>query len=172
MAPAKWPRHGNRSSSSAAASAAPIYGPLDTFLGTGIVGGYMAPYEEQATQAASFVVLLLNGTPPTAIAAMPIKNVPVVDWRAVRHWGIDERLLPADTVVRFRELTAWDRYRREISLGFGILLFQAGLIAALMLEGRSRRRIASALEEAQKQMTLAAAAARLSLFRWDVSAAR
>ena len=117
-----------------AASAAPVYGPLDTFLGTGIVGGYMAPYEEQAKQAASLVVLLLNGTAPTAIAPMSIKNVPVVDWRAVRRWGIDERLLPADTVVRFREPTAWDRYWREISLGFGILLFQAGLIAALLLE--------------------------------------
>jgi C4-dicarboxylate-specific signal transduction histidine kinase len=154
----------------AAASAAPVYGPLDTFLGTGIVGGYMAPYEEQAKQAASLVVLLLNGTAPTAIAPMPIKNVPVVDWRAVRHWGIDERLLPAESVVRFREPTAWDRYWREISLGFGILLFQAGLIAALLLEGRSRRRIASALEDTQKQMNLAAAAARLSMFVWDLSA--
>jgi len=98
----------------AAASAAPVYGPLDTFLGTGIVGGYMAPYEEQAKQAASLVVLLLNGTAPAAIAPMPIKNVPVVDWRAVRHWGIDERLLPAATIVRFREPTAGDRYGREI----------------------------------------------------------
>ena len=33
----------------APASAAPVYGPLDTFLGTGVVGGYMAPYEEQST---------------------------------------------------------------------------------------------------------------------------
>src|SRR5207248_4861137 len=34
-----------------AASAAPVYGPLDTFVGTGIVGGYMAPYESQARDA-------------------------------------------------------------------------------------------------------------------------
>ncbi len=32
----------------AAASKAPIYGPYDTFLGTGVVGGYMSPYEDQA----------------------------------------------------------------------------------------------------------------------------
>ena len=100
-----------------AASAAPVYGPLDTFLGTGIVGGYMTSYEEQAKQAGSLVVLLLNGTAPTAIAPSAIKSAPVVDWRAVQRWGIDERLLPADTVVKFREPTAWDRYWREISLG-------------------------------------------------------
>jgi len=152
-----------------AASAAPVYGPLDTFIGTGIVGGYMAPYEDQAKEAGSLVVSLLNGTAATAIAPMPIRNVPVVDWRAVRRFGIDERLLPADTVVKFREPTAWDRYWREISLGFGVFLFQAGLIAALLLEVRSRRRMAAELEKSQKRVNLAAGAARLSTFMWDVS---
>src|SRR4029453_6921610 len=38
-----------------AASTAPIYGPFDTFLGMGIVGGYMAPYEDQARQAGAVV---------------------------------------------------------------------------------------------------------------------
>ncbi|MET0164504.1 MAG: PAS domain-containing protein, partial [Vicinamibacterales bacterium] len=152
-----------------AASAAPVYGPLDTFLGTGIVGGYMAPYEEQAKQAGSIVVLLLNGTAPSAIAPMPIRNVPVVDARALKRWNIDEWLLPADTSVRFREPAAWERYWREISLGFGILLFQAVMIAALLIERRSRQRMASALDESQKQMNLAAGAARLSMFMWDVS---
>ena len=153
----------------AAASAAPVYGPLDTFLGAGIVGGYMAPYEEQAKEAGSLVVRLLNGTAPTAIARTSIKSVPMVDWRAVRRWGIDERMLPADTVIRFREPSGWDRYWREISLGFLVLALQAGLIAALLIERRSRHRMATALEGSQKQMNLAAAAARLSMFVWDVS---
>ena len=30
------------------ASAAPVYGPFDTFIGTGMVGGYMAPFDDQA----------------------------------------------------------------------------------------------------------------------------
>lgn len=151
------------------ASAAPVYGPLDTFLGTGIVGGYTAPYEDQARQAGEIVVRLLNGTAPTEISASSIANVPVVDWRALRRWDLDERLLPADAVVRFREPTAWDRYWREISLGFAILLFQAGLIAALLVEARSRRRTATALEDSQKRIDLAAGAARLSMFVWDAS---
>ncbi len=151
------------------ASAAPVYGPLDTFIGTGIVGGYMAPYEDQATQAGAIVARLLNGTPPTAIDRTSFVNVPVVDWRALHRWGIDEHLLPATTDVRFREPSAWDSYWREISAGAAILALQAGLIVGLLLERRSRRRMASALEESQKRMNLAARAARLSLWVWDVA---
>ena len=129
----------------------------------------MAPFDDQATQAGALVVRLLNGTPPTAIARSSFVNVPVVDWRALRRWRIDEHLLPANADVRFREPTAWDRYRLQIAIGIAVLVIQAALIAALLLERRSRRRTASALEESQKQMNLAARAARLSMWIWDVA---
>ena len=150
-------------------SAAPIYGPLDTFLGTGIVGGYVTPYEDQAKEVGAIVVRLLNGTPPAAIPSSSVATVPMVDWRAVRRFGIDERLLPSETVVRFREPTAWEKYRWEFSLAMLVVLIQAGLIAALLIQRRSRRQIATALDESQKQMTLAAHAAKLSVWMWDVA---
>ena len=153
----------------AAASSAPVYGPLDTYLGAGIVGGYVAPYEVQTKEAGAIVVSLLNGAKPTEIAPSTIANVPMVDWRQLRRWGIDERLLPPDTVVRFREPTAWDKHRREISIGIAVLILQAALIAALFFERRTRRRTASALEETQEQMNLAARAAGLSLWVWDAA---
>jgi len=151
------------------ASAAPVYGPLDTFLGTGMVGGYMAPYEDQAREAGAILVRLLNGTAPAAISSSSITNVPVVDWRALRRFALDERLLPADAVVRFREPTAWDTYWREISIGIAIVVIQAGLISALLIERRSRHRMATALDDSRKQMNLAARAARLSMWIWEVT---
>jgi len=151
------------------ASAAPAYGPYDTFVGTGFVGGYMAPFDDQGTQAGALVVRLLNGTPPTAIARSSFVNVPVVDWRALRRWKIDENLLPANADVRFREPTVWEKYGLEINIGIAVLVIQAVLIASLLLQRRSRRRMASALEESQKHMNLAARAARLSLWNWDVA---
>jgi ABC-type uncharacterized transport system substrate-binding protein len=153
----------------APASAAPIYGPLDTFLGTGIVGGYMAPYEDQSKEAGAIVVRLLNGTPPASVSPSSVATIPIADWRAIDRFGIDERLLPANTMVRYREPTAWDRYGREISIGFAIFLIQAALIATLLIERRSRVRMATALEESQKRMTLAARAAKLSTWMWDVA---
>jgi C4-dicarboxylate-specific signal transduction histidine kinase len=151
----------------AQASAAPVYGALDTFVGTGIVGGYMTPYEQQAREAGAVVVRLLNGTSPAEIAPASVARVAMIDWRQMRRWHIDERLLPADAHVMFREPTAWDRYWGEISIGVAILILQAVLIAALLLERRSRRRTAHALAESQEQMNMAARAARLSFWVWD-----
>ena len=129
----------------------------------------MSRYEDQAKQAAAIVIGLLNGKAPSAARPAMATRIPIVDWRQVHRWGIDERLLPADTIVRFREPSAWDKYWRGISVGVAVVLLQAALITALLLERRSRRQTAAALEESQKQMTAAASAARLSLWIWDAA---
>ena len=51
-------------------------------------------------------------------------------------------------------------------------LFQAGLIATLLVERRLRRVASAALEESQRSMTLAARAADLSMSVWDVQSDR
>jgi len=153
----------------AQASIAPVYGAFDTQIGAGIVGGYMTRYADQAKEAAAIVVRLLNGTPATEIEPTSVARVPVVDARQLRRWGIDERLLPADTVVMFREPTAWQKYWWEFSLGIALVLLQATLIAALLIERRSRLSTASALAETQRQMNLAASAATLSMWSWDTA---
>jgi signal transduction histidine kinase len=141
-------------------SAAPVYGPFDTFIGAGIVGGYMAPFDDQASQAGALVVRLLNGTSPTSIAQSAFVNVPVVDWRALHRWGIDEQLLPADADVRFREPYVWNRYALPIAIGIAVLLIQASLIASLLIQ-RRRRRVAE--EAVQMHRSEIAHAARLAV---------
>ena len=153
----------------AAASAVPVYGAFDTQMGAGIVGGYMARYEDQAKQAGATVVRLLSGAMPSEVASGLVTRVPMVDWRQLRRWNIDERMLPAGTIVRFREPTAWDKYWREICVGIAVVLFQAALIASLLIERRSRHRTTLALEESQKHMHLAGHAARLSTWIWDTT---
>ncbi len=125
----------------ASASAVPVYGAFDTLLGAGIVGGYMTRYEDQAKEAAGIVVRLLEGTPPGRITTGSVARVPMVDWRQVQRWGVDERMLPAGTHVMFREPTAWDRYGLAISIAVAVLVLEAVLIAALLLQ-RVRRRSA------------------------------
>jgi len=126
----------------APASAAPVYGPLSTFVGTGVVGGHVTPYDEQARQAGALVVALLRGLPTGVAGAGPIERVTMVDWRQIRRWGIDEKLLPPGTIVKFREPSAWDRYRWEIIGAAAIVLFQAALIFGLVFERNARRRAA------------------------------
>ena len=153
----------------AQASAVPVYGSLDTFLDSGIVGGSVTPYEQQAREAAGLVVRLLDGATPASLDLSPVPQVAMVDWRQLRRWRVDEASLPAGTIVKFREPTLWDRYWREISVGIAVVLLQAGLIAALLVQRRTRDTMATALEESQKRMSLAARAARLSTLVWDVA---
>jgi C4-dicarboxylate-specific signal transduction histidine kinase len=92
-----------------------------------------------------------------------------IDWRQARRWGIGEGDIPSDAVVHFREPTFWQAHRTETIIVVGVILLQTGLIIALIVERRLRRRTAAALAESEKQMSLAAHAARLSTWIWDVT---
>ena len=151
----------------AEAASAPLYGHIDTFVGAGAVGGVMVAYEDQAKHAAAIIVRLLEGEAPAAIPAMTMQAVPIVDWRQLRRWGLDERRLPADAVVKFRAPSLWDQHRQTFAIGLAVVLLQAMLIGALLFERRGRRRTAMALEESERRMKLAARAARLSMWIWD-----
>lgn len=145
----------------ARASGAPVYGPLDTFIGSGVVGGRMASFEDVGRQAGALIVRLAAGEPAAAIerpAAAPM--VLHVDWRQVQRFGIDAGAIPGDAVVHFREATFWQRYRTVALVGIAIMLLQAALIGRLLFEHRRRR---SAELVAQKQRVELAHASRLAV---------
>lgn len=136
----------------AAASTAPLYGPHSTFLGTGAVGGYMSPFEDQAKQAGAIVVRLLNGTAPAAIPASSMPNVAIVDWRQLRRWGIDENLLPAGSIVRFKLPSVWEQYRWYVIGTLIIVAIQAAMIAGLLLQRARRRRAEKELAQQRNEL--------------------
>jgi PAS domain S-box-containing protein len=128
---------------------APIYGLSFANIGLGIVGGYVWTSESRAAKLAEMILKVENGARP---ADVPIENsplLPMFDGRQLQRWGIDESLLPPDSVVRFRVLTFWEQYRWRI-IGVGcIVLLQTLLIGALLLERRRARRAAAALQESE-----------------------
>jgi signal transduction histidine kinase len=69
----------------------------------------------------------------------PDLSVSQVDWRQLRRWGISEARVPAGTLVRFREPSAWGRYKAYVLSAAAVLLAQTLLIAALLVQ-RSKRR--------------------------------
>ena len=145
----------------AAAATAPVYGPFNTFLGTGIVGGRMPSFAAMGRQAGEIVNALLDGATPAALrlpAIMP--NTLTVDWRQIRRWGIDENAIPGDAVVHFREHTLLEAHRNELMIAATVFLLQAGLIAGFLVE-RRRRRLAE--QAVQKQRTELAHASRLAV---------
>jgi signal transduction histidine kinase len=132
----------------AAASSAPVFGIFETYLGDGIVAGSIASYVGQGRRAGDLVVRVLNGEPPAAIGIQaPATSACIADAQALRRWRIKERLLPDGCEVRFRETTAWDRYRWQILATLAVILLQSALIVALMLNRRRLRQARAAARD-------------------------
>jgi PAS domain S-box-containing protein len=129
----------------AAAASVPVYGLFDTHLGTGIVGGEIVSFEAHGRVAADLALQVLRGErpPPTESGT----TVPMFDWRQLRRWGLDERRLPAGSVVLYREPSTWERYRWWIVGAAALFLLQSALIAALLVNRALRRRTRRDLAE-------------------------
>ncbi|MEJ2176129.1 MAG: ABC transporter substrate binding protein [bacterium] len=128
-------------------SNAPVFGVFETYLGHGIAAGSIASYMSQGRRAGELVARVLNGESPAAIGVQaPALPGCIADWRWLGRWGIDKRLLPADCEIRFREVTVWDRYHWQILAALAVILAQAGLIAALLIQRQQRRRAELAVQ--------------------------
>ncbi|MGA7979925.1 MAG: histidine kinase, partial [Chromatiaceae bacterium] len=132
----------------AAAAAAPVYGPFDTFIGTGIVGGSMPNYAAMGRQAGRIVNDRLAGPAPAAplLPEMMPKAVNV-DWRQIRRWDIDPSAIPDDAIVRFKTPTLLEEHATATVVATVVFLLQAGLIAGLLFERRRRRRMELAVQQ-------------------------
>ena len=131
----------------AAASSAPVFGIFETYVGSGIMAGSVASFEEQGRRAGDLVVRVLKGERPAALGVQPpVPSTCVADWRQLQRWGVAETLLPDRCEVHFKELTAWERYRWQILGAVAVILAQAALIAALLLQRLRRRRAELAVE--------------------------
>jgi signal transduction histidine kinase len=125
----------------AAASSAPVYTPVDTLIGTGVVGGRVLSYEQSGRQAGKTLERLLSGQPDWQFMPRAAASVLQVDWRQIKRWGIDPAQIPPDAVVSFRPPTLWQAYRNAVLGAVAIIVLLSGLVGSLLLE-RLRRRTA------------------------------
>ena len=134
----------------AEASSAPVFGPLDTFMGLGVVAGSMPSFEDIGRRGAQILADTLSGSSPAAAA--PPETTPNrmhADWRQLARWGIDPSTFPQDTIMQFRERPLWEAYPMLTALTVAIVLIQAALIASLLIE-RQRRRAAELAVQTQR----------------------
>jgi signal transduction histidine kinase len=132
----------------AGASAAPVYGPFDTLIGTGIVGGAMPSFADMGRQAGLIVNDRLSGDGSAAThLPKPVPTVVNIDWRQIQRWDIDPGAIPEDAIVRFKPPTLLQQYAAETVVAIVVFLLQAGLIAGLLFERRRRRRVELAIHQ-------------------------
>ena len=141
----------------AEAAPVPIYSPLDTYIGKGVVGGMMRSEISIATRVGEVTLRILEGAKPEDIPVEAARVSPIFDWRQVQRWGIDPSLLPVASVIMFREPSVWDRYGGYIISAVALLAVQSLLIVGLLYQRRARRR---AEIESRRNLALAADASR------------
>jgi PAS domain S-box-containing protein len=136
----------------AASSSVPVYGPGETYVGGGIVGGRVVSFHAQGVSGAELAVRVLAGDRPRPADAEA--NLYVFDRRQLRRWGLDETRLPPGSDVRFREPSPWELYKWPVLGGVAIVALQAVLIIGLLVNRRQRRRAQRALAERLRFETL------------------
>ena len=154
----------------APASRAPIYACYDTYLGHGIVGGMMVTFEEIGRKAARLGQRILAGEDAqTAAHSEGHQPVAMFDWHQLRKWKIREKSLPPGSLIRDRELTAWEQHRGAILATAGLCAVETFLIAFLLWQRRGRRLAEASLRDSEQRMTLAVDAANFGIWVRDLA---
>jgi PAS domain S-box-containing protein len=152
----------------AKASAAPVYGLFETYLGRGIIGGYTDTYESLGTTVADMATQILSGTDPATLRPQANPGLTVrVDARAMERWGLKERNLPPDSVVMFKQPTLWHQHRTFILGTILIVGLQSCVVAALLIQRRRRQQAEVSLKESEERTTFTAASANVGLWQFD-----
>jgi PAS domain S-box-containing protein len=136
----------------AASSGVPVYGPGETYIGAGIVGGRVVSFNAEGVRAAELAARVLGGERPRPAESGP--NTYVFDWRQLQRWGLDETRLPDGSDVRFKQPTLWEYYKWPILGGAALVALQGALIAGLLVSRHQRRRAQHALAERLRFETL------------------
>ena len=133
-----------------AVSRRPVFGVVTEDLGDGILGGVLLSMELSGAASAQLGLRILQGE---SAAATPLiadtGAAPMFDWRQVKRWGLRESHLPAGSILRYRKVSLWDAYWKEISLGLGIIAVESLLVAGLVIQLRRRKRIERELADAE-----------------------
>ena len=144
----------------ARASMAPMYGHFATQFGRGIVGGELHDGTTEGFGAGELVAGVLSGriATDTPIATATSATC-AVDVRQLQRWGIPDARVPDGCTRGFRTPGLVESYPWQVAGATALILLQALLLAALLLQWRQKRRAAS---ETQRMRVDLAHAARLA----------
>ena len=119
------------------AANAPVFGIADTYLGHGIVGGFVVSAEEQGKILSRDAQEILGGKPPRDIPVVHGPNLYLFDWRELKRWNLDQNRLPAGSTVLFRQPTLWEQHSRTLLIGL-LTLASLSLLTILLLFERKK----------------------------------
>lgn len=137
----------------ATSTSTPIFGPYDTYIGNGIVGGPLVSLRLQAKAAGKVTLRLLQGQAfSPAFLISTEASIVQYDWRQLQRHSIAEQLLPAEATVLFREESTWELYKAYIIGVVSLLALQSALIVGLVFNLCQRKRVQATLRGSQREL--------------------
>ena len=139
-----------------AAASAPVFGLHETLLGDhGVVGGTLLDQGAEGERAVGVALEILRGRRPSEpLTVLPAPLVPMYDWRQLQRWKLDASALPPGTVFLNRPESFWRAHRELVAGAAALFLLQSALIAALLVQRRSRLRAEAAIKSERELQSL------------------
>ncbi|WP_163335901.1 ATP-binding protein [Desulfopila sp. IMCC35008] len=131
-------------------SKVPVYCLLEFNIGSGIVGGHVISGYYQGKTMAEIGKKILSGEDADSIPViLQGSNRYVFDYKQLSRFGIDEKLLPGNSVIINRPFSFYQEYKTEV---LTVLFFICALlltIIGLILNIGRRKRAEKALQESE-----------------------
>lgn len=125
------------------AANAPVFGMSDTYLGHGIVGGYVVSFAEQGKIVARMISELFEGKEAKDIPIVSGSSLYIFDWTQLRRWQLNESRIPPGSVLLNREPSLWERAKWILLTGILVIFALASLTAYLLLKQKQLTRARS-----------------------------
>jgi PAS domain S-box-containing protein len=129
----------------------PIFSYFDQNFEKDILGGEMISSEKLGEKAGELAIRLLEGEDPAGIRPEMAPTISMFNWRQMQKWGIDEKLLPGNGIIKYRESSFFEKYRWRILLWISLVLLQSALIAYLVTNLARRRQAEKALSDSERK---------------------
>jgi signal transduction histidine kinase len=137
----------------AAVTDRPIFGPYESYMGYGIIGGPLISLRLEGKMAAEQALRILGGQAMEAGSFSGANtHLTLYDWRQLKRHAINENLLSAGGVVLFREPTLWDQYKYSLIGIVALVTVQSLLILGLVVNLRQRKKAEAALRASQREL--------------------
>ncbi len=131
---------------------APIFGPIETYINKGIVGGYLLSPEMYGKEIGSLALQALqgNGTKPERLNPENIR-IYKFDWNELSRFGVDPATLPKESIIVNREESVWEKYSSGIISIIIIISSETLLIFGLIVNRRRRLSAETLLRESEER---------------------
>lgn len=138
----------------APSASVPVYVLGGWAMGTGAVGGAVVDLQDLGVRVGRLALRVLDGAnPETTPIEVATKGTPMVDWRALQRWRINNSRVPANALIRYRPETFWDEHKDLILVSLAVFLAQSITIAGLLAQRTKRRQVEFELINQRMELT-------------------